>query len=90
MVDLDLLALGHFVRPDVGGFTHWQALPLAAQMQETPTELILPHPRLQDRAFVLVPLAGIAPNWRHPVLGKTARQLLAALPADARAEILPL
>ena len=44
--------------------------------------LILPHPRLQDRAFVLHPLADIAPDWRHPATGLTLRALLAALPAD--------
>jgi len=44
---------------------------------------ILPHPRLSDRAFVLVPLADAAPDWRHPVTGKSARELLAALPEGA-------
>jgi 2-amino-4-hydroxy-6-hydroxymethyldihydropteridine diphosphokinase len=41
---------------------------------------ILPHPRLHERAFVLLPLADIAPDWRHPRLGGTARELAAALP----------
>jgi len=41
--------------------------------------ITLPHPRMQDRAFVLAPLTELAPYWRHPESGRTAAELLAAL-----------
>ncbi|MBI2172113.1 MAG: 2-amino-4-hydroxy-6-hydroxymethyldihydropteridine diphosphokinase [Chloroflexi bacterium] len=39
-------------------------------------ELVIPHPRLAERAFVLAPLAELTPGWVHPTLGKSAAQLL--------------
>jgi 2-amino-4-hydroxy-6-hydroxymethyldihydropteridine diphosphokinase len=47
------------------------------RIEEGPPQL--PHPRLAKRSFVLVPLCDIAPGWRHPVTGQTARELLTAL-----------
>lgn len=41
--------------------------------------LEIPHPAMHTRAFVLRPLCDIAADWRHPVLGLTSRQMLAAL-----------
>ncbi len=44
---------------------------------------ILPHPRLAERAFVVLPLAEVAPGWRHPVSGASVEQLTARLvPAE--------
>ena len=47
----------------------------------------VPHPRLTARAFVLVPLADVAPDWRHPVTGQAIAQLIAAIPAADRAAV---
>jgi 2-amino-4-hydroxy-6-hydroxymethyldihydropteridine diphosphokinase len=52
--------------------------------------LILPHPRVETRGFVLIPIADIAPDWRHPVSGKCVADLIGALDAGARAAITPL
>jgi 2-amino-4-hydroxy-6-hydroxymethyldihydropteridine diphosphokinase len=50
------------------------------------TSLVLPHPRLHERRFVLMPIAEIAPDWQHPVLGLTAAQLLARLSSGQQIE----
>lgn len=89
-LDLDLLAVGDTVLPDAATQEAWRRLPPAEQVARTPDRLILPHPRLQDRAFVLVPLADVAAEWVHPLTGTRVDAMLAALPEAARAEIVPL
>ncbi len=82
-LDLDLLDHDGRILPDPGTWERAAAtdLPVAP--------LVLPHPRMHRRAFVLVPLVEIRPDWRHPVLGSDARTLLDALSPDARAAIRP-
>jgi len=60
------------------------------QKNTVPDQLILPHPRMHERGFVLMPLADVAPDWVHPVLGQTVVQMLAALPEKALADITPI
>ena len=58
------------------------------EVMDTPS-LVLPHPRLHERRFVLMPIADIAPDWRHPILGLTAAQLLARLSSGQQIECTP-
>ena len=44
---------------------------------------VLPHPRAHQRAFVLVPLADVAPAWRHPLLQRCVRRLIEELPPQS-------
>lgn len=70
-LDLDVIDHG-------GRILNWPAL------TRTGGPLILPHPLMHLRGFVLVPIAEIAPHWRHPVLGVSAPELLARTPALRR------
>lgn len=90
VIDLDLLACGDAILPDKQSFDEWADLSLEQQTQIAPDRLILPHPRIQDRAFVLIPLADIAPEWKHPVLRQTVREMIENLPMRDRDQIIPL
>lgn len=73
-VDIDLLDFG-------GRRLNW---PTSRRVRG---QLILPHPLLHIRSFVLVPLAEVAPHWLHPVLRRQARTLLARLPHKVRSGV---
>lgn len=74
-LDLDLLAAGDIVAPDMAT---WRHLAYEADPMTVHTPLVLPHPRLHVRGFVLMPLQDIAPGWRHPVTGETVTAMAAA------------
>ncbi|WP_298563646.1 2-amino-4-hydroxy-6-hydroxymethyldihydropteridine diphosphokinase [uncultured Aliiroseovarius sp.] len=88
-LDIDLIAYGDCITPDRETFEHWMNLPLDEQMKQAPDQLILPHPRVQDRGFALIPLSDVAPDWRHPVLGKSIKEMADALSEEAKKEVSP-
>lgn len=89
-LDLDMIAAEDLVLPNAQTHQYWREMPLETQKSAAPEELILPHPRLAERAFVLVPMLDVAPDWRHPVTGLSIKQMHDALPQAMRDEVLAL
>lgn len=56
-------------------------------LEEEGITLHLPHPRMHERAFVLRPLGDVAPNWRHPVLNKSAAEFLAEISSNQAVQV---
>lgn len=88
---LDVLRTLHDIELDMGCSTHRNPdgsyadrlididiVAIDEIMIDTP-ELVVPHPRMAERDFVLAPMAELAPEWRHPVLHKSAAELLQCL-----------
>lgn len=90
---VDLLALLHRIEAEFGRVRSVPNAPRVLDLDlldydgrvrdEAP---VLPHPRMHERAFVLLPLQDVAPGWRHPVSGLGLEALIAALPAGQRIE----
>ena len=76
VLDLDIISAGSIILPNNFVFNKWLTMPLQKQIKNQPNELILPHPRIQDRLFVLNPLNEVAPHWTHPVFNKTPLELI--------------
>ena len=76
VLDLDLLSFGFDILPNKVIFNKWYKMPLKQQLSCQPNELILPHPRIQDRLFVLIPMNEVAPEWIHPILNKSPKELI--------------
>jgi len=72
--------MGDTVLPDQSSVEKWMSLPAELQTQTAPKTLILPHPRLQERAFVLIPMRDVAATWVHPILQKSVAQMAERLP----------
>jgi 2-amino-4-hydroxy-6-hydroxymethyldihydropteridine diphosphokinase len=91
----DLLSLLHQVEDEFGRTRHVRnearvldldLLAYGDLVLDGPAPPLLPHPRLHERAFVLLPLADIAPDWRHPRTGAALADMIGALPPGQRAE----
>ena len=77
--DIDILLCDQLILPNKFHFEKWLRLDLLDQSKLSPDELILPHPRLQDRTFFLKPLNDLQPDWIHPFLEVKAKEMLDSL-----------
>lgn len=76
ILDLDLLAYGEMVTDREQPNSDGMGAP------------VVPHPRMHERPFVLLPLRDVAPGWRHPVSGMSVENLIRALPKGLEIEVM--
>jgi 2-amino-4-hydroxy-6-hydroxymethyldihydropteridine diphosphokinase len=93
-----LLALLHEVEGEFGRVRSYPNAPRVldldllayeAVVRQGPKPPLLPHPRLAERAFVLLPLREVEPGWRHPVSGRSLSEMIRALPSGQIVRPLP-
>ncbi|WP_339860895.1 2-amino-4-hydroxy-6-hydroxymethyldihydropteridine diphosphokinase [Paremcibacter congregatus] len=75
IIDLDILAYDDKILPSEDAWSEKAEALL-------PDDIIIPHPRLHERLFVLKPLSDLAPMWRHPVFGDTVDCYIATIEAQ--------
>ncbi|MEJ6390977.1 2-amino-4-hydroxy-6-hydroxymethyldihydropteridine diphosphokinase [Gymnodinialimonas ulvae] len=90
VMDLDLIGFGDAILPDPETRARWAGLSPEDAAQVVPDQLIVPHPRLAERGFVLVPLADVAPDWVDPTSGRSVGAMVQALPHAVLETITPL
>ena len=88
--DLDLLSFSDIIMPSHSVFNAWCKMSLRYQIIRRPNELIIPHPRLQDRAFVLKPLMDVASDWIHPVFNISVSEMIKFLPEHELETVIPV
>lgn len=85
--DLDLLLSGSKILPDLDAVRAQMQMSDDEAQQTTPDQLIVPHPRMHRRSFVLVPALDIAASWQHPVTGRTLSDHADELTVEDRASV---
>lgn len=80
-LDIDIINYDNQIVPSIGA---WRAVADKMNADTEMPRLVLPHPFMHQRAFVLKPLCDLTPGWRHPVYNRTAADLLAEQPEQDR------
>jgi 2-amino-4-hydroxy-6-hydroxymethyldihydropteridine diphosphokinase len=90
VIDIDLLDYQGCILPTLEIYQYWRNMTLELQKTSWPSDLILPHPRIQDRGFVLVPLEVVAPDWVHPVTHESIDVLIGQIDPNELKEIVQI